>query len=70
MVGMKVAGFFVLTVLVGLCRSDFNDPVSRQKRFSTQSCQMTPDNTIEKVIDKNGGVKFACNLDGTVQVLF
>ena len=59
MVGMRVKAFLVLTVLVGLARSD----------FSTQNCRMEPDNSIDKVIEKNQGVKFTCDLDGgTVQV--
>jgi hypothetical protein len=59
MVAMTVKAFLVLTVLVGLARSD----------FLIQNCQMEPDNSFDKVIDKNQAVKFTCDLDGgTVQV--
>ena len=64
-----VAVLVFVGVGVGVVRSDFDDPLSRQRRFSTQNCQMTPDNNWERVVERNQGVKIVCNLDSPVQVL-
>lgn len=64
---MQAYRLILQALLAGLVVADFNDPHSRAKRFSTQSCTISPDSTVDKVIDKNQAVKLSCSLDGTVQ---
>jgi len=58
---------FVGLLTVGVAVADFDESLSRQRRFSTQSCQMTPDNSWDKVVMGNTGIKIVCNLDSPVQ---
>lgn len=56
-----------LALLVSLVVADFDEELSRSKRFAASSCQMTPSNTADMVVDKNQPVKLTCNFDSTVQ---
>jgi hypothetical protein len=50
---MQAYRLILQALLVGLVVADFNDPLSRAKRFSTQSCTISPDSTVDKIIDRN-----------------
>ena len=62
----------ICIVLIGVAAvlADVDEPLSRQKRFAVQNCQITPDNTVDKVIEKGQTAKLTCNLDSSVQVFF
>ncbi len=40
---------------------------SRQKRFAAQSCMMTPDNTLEDVIEDANSVTLQCTFDDEIE---
>ena len=62
----------ICIVLIGVAAvlADVDEPLSRQKRFAVQNCQITPDNTVDRVIEKGQTAKLTCNLDSSVQVFF